>query len=428
MAGEGADELMASPGASDCHYLAFQNKNTTGSKKTDLTAPREIAFYSFDDEHKYRPDDSSLSYYWPMKVDEHARRVGLQTGLDTFKQVDESIDRHLDALLQALQEKEAQTGRITDAEVITWRGQLTKILTAIYSKRDSFEMNVTKFQGQIFLEEHHQARLERDSKPFANQSAMAYLGYKFETLSTIPDVWDNVRREEIENRHAQQVSNHSQYCSIVSTTLDDKHKLVYGGEVDCIWDSHDMLHSDPREYHGEYGNNPNYTYHNWVELKTLAKSLVDKRNHAYEMRLFKFWAQSYLINCPRIILGLRTDYRGILDIPRVETLKTHAIPHGKFWSKSHALEFLSAFIQLLKDHVTEGDYWRVRHVADQDVLQLFLVKRGTYGSIISEQFLQWRHNFDEDGILKSSGAKTGEEQASEAMEDVQPSVLDKSQD
>lgn len=189
-----------------------------------------------------------------------------------------------------------------------------------------------------------------------------------------------------------------------------------------------MLHSDPREYHGEYGNNPNYTYHNWVELKTLAKSLVDKRNHAYEMRLFKFWAQSYLINCPRIILGLRTDYRGILDIPRVETLKTHAIPHGKFWSKSHALEFLSAFIQLLKDHVTEGDYWRVRHVADQDVLQLFLMKRGTYGSIISEKFLQWRQNFDEDGILKSSGAKTGEEQASEAMEDVQPSVLDKSQD
>ncbi|KAK7539017.1 hypothetical protein IWX49DRAFT_90833 [Phyllosticta citricarpa] len=424
---DGVDERAGDQSTPHAHQLSFHCAKNTGSSSTDLTPPCEIAYYSLDDEHKYRPDDSSLSYYWPMNVSENARRAGLQTGFDTFRRHDETIDRHLEALLQALQEKEGRTGRITNAELITWRGQLTKVLTTIYDKRDSFEMNVTKFQGQIFLEEHLQARLERQSRdPRGGLSPVMYLGYKFEAMSTIPDVWDNVSREQIENRHEQQVSNHAQYCSIVSSTLDDTHKIVYGGEVDCIWDSHDMLHeSNPAEYHGEYGNIDRYNYYDWVELKTLAKGLADKKNYAYDMRLLKFWAQSYLINCPRIVLGLRTESRtGILDIPKVESIKTHTIPRNKPWSKNRCLRFLSAFIQLLKDHVTEGDYWRVRHVENQEELQLFLVKRGTYGSIVSDDFIEWRKNFDENGILKSSEVRTSAENGLEAMQDIQPSTWD----
>lgn len=57
-------------------------------------------------------------------------------------------------------------------------------------------------------------------------------GFKFETLYTIPDIWDNVSRDEIESRNEKQVSNYAQYCSIVKTSIGET-SMVIGGEVDC---------------------------------------------------------------------------------------------------------------------------------------------------------------------------------------------------
>ena len=57
-------------------------------------------------------------------------------------------------------------------------------------------------------------------------------GYKFETLSLIPDTWDATPRDVIENRENEVVNNHAQYCSIVKTSIG-KAKLIIGGEVDA---------------------------------------------------------------------------------------------------------------------------------------------------------------------------------------------------
>lgn len=57
-------------------------------------------------------------------------------------------------------------------------------------------------------------------------------GYKFETLSLIPDIWDNVSRDYIEGREKQQVSNYAQYCSVVRTGIGSS-SLIIGGEVDA---------------------------------------------------------------------------------------------------------------------------------------------------------------------------------------------------
>jgi len=58
------------------------------------------------------------------------------------------------------------------------------------------------------------------------------LGYKFETLSLIPEPWDHTPREYIEGREDQVVDNHAQYCSIVKTGIG-KAKMIIGGEVDA---------------------------------------------------------------------------------------------------------------------------------------------------------------------------------------------------
>ena len=57
-------------------------------------------------------------------------------------------------------------------------------------------------------------------------------GYKFETLSLIPDIWDSTPREYIENREKMVVDNHAQYCSIVKTGIGST-KMILGGEVDA---------------------------------------------------------------------------------------------------------------------------------------------------------------------------------------------------
>ena len=61
---------------------------------------------------------------------------------------------------------------------------------------------------------------------------LLFEGYKFETLSLIPDQWDMTSREFIENRENMAVNNYAQYCSVVKTGIG-KAKILIGGEVDA---------------------------------------------------------------------------------------------------------------------------------------------------------------------------------------------------
>jgi RAT1-interacting protein len=59
-----------------------------------------------------------------------------------------------------------------------------------------------------------------------------FVGYKFETLSLMPDQWDPTSRDFIEGREEMVVNNYAQYCSVVKTGIG-KAKMVIGGEVDA---------------------------------------------------------------------------------------------------------------------------------------------------------------------------------------------------
>lgn len=63
-------------------------------------------------------------------------------------------------------------------------------------------------------------------------SSNRYVGYKFETLSLIPDQWDTTPRDFIEGREEMVVNNYAQYCSVVKTGIG-KAKMILGGEVDA---------------------------------------------------------------------------------------------------------------------------------------------------------------------------------------------------
>ena len=62
---------------------------------------------------------------------------------------------------------------------------------------------------------------------------------------------------------------------------------------------------------------------NWVELKPTAEIQNERDQVRFERKLLKFWAQSFLLGVPKIVVGFRTK-DGILQ--RLEELDTQAIP------------------------------------------------------------------------------------------------------
>lgn len=85
----------------------------------------------------------------------------------------------------------------------------------------------------------------------------------------------------------------------------------------------------------------------WVELKTSAEIRNDRDMIKYERKLLKFWAQSFLLGVPKIIVGFR-DQQGIVH--RLEELETASIP-GKVkkvgrgtWDGNICINFAAGFM------------------------------------------------------------------------------------
>lgn len=177
-----------------------------------------------------------MRYYYPPSIG-----ANLSDGFETFRSLDTTKDDHLDGLLKAIMHFEKQTGKRCQPDVVSWRGMITKIMSAPYDKFDGFSMNATCFQGTVFIEEDHTAKLAQRKAQSEQQrqqrrgqfdpDLMSYWGYKFETLSLTPSIWDATSRECIENREKEVVSNYEQYCSVVQTGIGST-GMIIGGEVD----------------------------------------------------------------------------------------------------------------------------------------------------------------------------------------------------
>ncbi|GKZ33901.1 decapping endonuclease targeting mRNA [Aspergillus brasiliensis] len=361
-----------------------------------IRRPKEIACFSYDDEHKFHLGDSSMKYYYPPCLP-----ADLNRGFESFQKLDDSADEHLDALLETVMALEQETQKKCEADIITWRGMMTKILAAPFDNLNGFEMNATCFQGTIFIEENNsykseQKQIQKNQRMppgMASQNLMAYWGksslslipgsvidqsgYKFETLSVLNQPWDPTPRREIESREELVVNNNAQYCSVVRTAIGHA-RLIIGGEVDAIWDCKPERKEDPIH---------------WVELKTSAEIRNDRDMVKYERKLLKFWAQSFLLGVPKIIVGFRDQY-GIVH--RLEELETAAIP-GKVkklgratWDGNICINFAATFLEWLKTTIQEEGTWRIRKREKSSLIEVFKVEESGTGDIISPAFSAWR--------------------------------------
>ena len=63
-----------------------------------------------------------MQYYYPPQLP-----ADLNRGFEAFQKLDDSADEHLDALLDTIISLEKDTGKKCEADIITWRGMMTKV-------------------------------------------------------------------------------------------------------------------------------------------------------------------------------------------------------------------------------------------------------------------------------------------------------------
>jgi len=120
-------------------------------KRANIKRPTEIAHFSYNETQVLQPfSDASLRYYSPPFVHlPHVpppRPIDLKAGFNEFRRKDESVQEHLDSLLATIEALERKDGKKLDVGFITWRGMITRLVTALFDYEDEFEMLATLYQ------------------------------------------------------------------------------------------------------------------------------------------------------------------------------------------------------------------------------------------------------------------------------------------
>lgn len=378
------------------------------SETTALKQPKELFSYSRNIDGTWNLDEAQsktelLSYYYfPDAL--LASKPNLSQGLKNFIKIPDAMNvADFPSLLKGLQNHEQIDGKRTKVDIITFRGIMTKMLTLPYNLNNGIDLYITAFDKQLFiknndeLDEKRKARPNNDPQKAHHMQVCEFAGYKFECLTTIPKPWAQCTRQTIDKRDKKVVNNYEQYISVVKTGIG-KVKTLLAGEVDCLWD-----------YIPEDGESilPHY-----VELKT--SRVVTSPNQAiqFEKKLFRTWAQCFLLGIKRIVYGFRDDEYALQSVEIFDTeevpllLKDNEIPRNENprvvcidalkWYGA-VLDWLTKNIDLSDELVSykfsylpNGRYFRLSKCTDEENSSL------REGGILTEEFKQWRRSIRKD--------------------------------
>jgi hypothetical protein len=128
------------------------------------------------------------------------------------------------------------------------------------------------------------------------------------------------------------IDANTEYVSVIRTRLGE-HRLLLAGEVDCM------------EAHrpGDRGGVPPLGSRKYIELKTSVVITDDRRRTSFERyKLLKFWAQSFLLKVPKIVVGFRDDDGQLVSLQTLDTTRIPKLVRGKdrMWDATVCMNFL----------------------------------------------------------------------------------------
>ena len=170
------------------------------------------------------------------------------------------------------------------------------------------------------------------------------------------------------------MNNNAQYCSIARTGIG-QNALILGGEVDCVMGEKPSGKDEPIP---------------WIELKTTAEPPNDhpREIQKFERKLLRFWAQSFLLGVPKVIVGYRTT-EGYLT--RLQEFETQRIPgmvsRGQgTWNGNICINMTAKFLDHLKTVVVGEGVWRIKRARNSKQIEFRKIEETGTGDIVPNAF------------------------------------------
>ncbi|KAI0696936.1 RAI1 like PD-XK nuclease-domain-containing protein [Cytidiella melzeri] len=338
------------------HSLSYPPKDRP-VKPVAIQYPSRLLTFSYNTERTLLFDNSAMKYFaappmnadlrygysrWVKRPEEKGRIDGLLKAIVKHgKDLDMSSN---DPQPQGVQGK-VSSQWLKQMYCVSWRGVMTKILTAPYEERDGWELNVMEINGTLYLEEHlSNERLAEKEDMAPHHRQQSYYGYSFESFCTS----SHPHQPDLLPGHppgwSGDVNTNVQWCSVVKTKLAS-HRLLIGGEVDCV--------------------KADYTPEDYVELKTSMAIRGPHDEVKFEKKMLKFYFQSFLLGVPEIVVGFRTPQGRVIRTQNFKTMELPRLVRGKThaWDPHVCMHWGNTFLTFLQKHVHAGRkhaVWRAK--------------------------------------------------------------------
>ncbi|KAJ3516880.1 hypothetical protein NLJ89_g859 [Agrocybe chaxingu] len=286
-------------------FLAYPDLANSKPSQVPFQQPSQLITFSYTPEHVQEFTDSALRYFVDPPLG-----ASLSYGYERWNRKPDTRGR-IDALLKAVSRVRKDPARpLPEIGVVSWRGVMTKILTAPYENREGWDLNVMYHNGTLYFEEHaSEERLNEKNNMNARQRSQTYYGYAFES-----------------------------YCT------SEAPAGKYTGQTDTF-----------------------------VELKTSLTIRGQQDEAKFERKLLKFYFQSFLLGVPEIVVGFRTPAGVVTTVQSFKTIQLPRLVRGKpgAWDPLVCLDWGRRVLMFLKDTARARPQdenrhsipvWRVRFV------------------------------------------------------------------
>lgn len=127
----------------------------------------------------------------------------------------------------------------------------------------------------------------------------------------------------------------------------------------------------------------------------------------FERKLLRFWAQSFLLGVPKIMVGYRTQ-AGFLT--RISEMETQRIPGmvkrgSGVWDGNVCINLTAAFLEFLKRTVTGEGAWRIARKRNARTIEVYEVSDVEAETIVKPSFRAHREKLRAREISAALGTR-----------------------
>lgn len=131
----------------------------------------------------------------------------------------------------------------------------------------------------------------------------------------------------------------------------------------------------------------------YVELKTSRELNTPRAIATFErQKLLKFWAQSFLLGVPKIVVGFRSENNSLASMQTLETMKIPAQVRERganMWDGTICINFAAKFLEFLKDTIVEEGVYGIEFAKGGQNIEVY---KKNSPSFLTEEYVQWNSN------------------------------------